>query len=65
MNASWLSFAIVRPVALTDADGTGAMRFGDEVDVGGEAPRGDVSIALADALVDDDRTGKALRVQSA
>tara|TARA_R110002033_G_scaffold94527_1_gene143740 strand:- start:9597 stop:10205 length:609 start_codon:yes stop_codon:yes gene_type:complete len=64
LKASGLSYAIVRPVSLTDDDGSRDMRFGDEADVKGKAARGDVAAVLADAVEDDEWTGKALVMQS-
>ena len=40
------------------------MRFGEEADVKGKAARGDVAAVLADAVEDDEWTGKALVMQS-
>ncbi|SIT14175.1 NAD(P)H-binding [Roseivivax lentus] len=65
LKASGLSFAILRPVALTDDDGTRDMKFGDDVDVGTKAARGDVAAVLAQAVDDPDWTGKTLLMQSA
>lgn len=65
LKASGLSYAIVRPVSLTDEDGSRAFRFGDDVDTGAKAARGDVAAVLANALADADWTGKALLMQSA
>jgi len=64
LKASGLSYAIVRPVSLTDDDGSRDMRFGDEADVKGKAARGDVAAVLADAVEDDEWSGKALVMQS-
>ena len=64
LKASGLSYAIVRPVSLTDDDGSRDMRFGEEADVKGKAARGDVAAVLADAVEDDEWTGKALVMQS-
>ncbi|MFX0544135.1 SDR family oxidoreductase [Roseovarius sp. S1116L3] len=64
LMASGLSYAIVRPVSLTDEDGTRDMAFGDAVDVKGEAARGDVAHVLANAVDDPEWTGKALLMQS-
>jgi len=64
LKASGLSYAIVRPVSLTDDDGSRDMRFGDEADPKGKAARGDVAAVLADAVEDDEWTGKALVMQS-
>lgn len=65
LKASGLSYAIVRPVSLTDEDGSRDMLFGDAVDVKAKAARGDVAAVLATAVDDDDWTGKALLMQSA
>ena len=64
LKASGLSYAIVRPVSLTDDDGSRDMRFGDEVDPKAKAARGDVAAVLADAVEDEAWTGKALLMQS-
>ncbi len=64
LKASGLDFAIVRPVSLTDDDGTRDMRFGDDVDPKGKAARGDVAAVLATAIDDDQWTGKALLMES-
>ena len=64
LKASGLSYAIVRPVSLTDDDGSRDMRFGEEADVKGKSARGDVAAVLADAVEDDEWTGKALVMQS-
>jgi uncharacterized protein YbjT (DUF2867 family) len=64
LKASGLSYAIVRPVSLTDDEGSGNMRFGDDVDTKGKAARGDVAAVLANAVDDSEWTGKALLMQS-
>jgi len=64
LKASGLSYAIVRPVRLTDEDGTRNIVLGDDVDVGGKAARGDVAAVLANAVDDSGWTGKAQRMQS-
>ena len=64
LKASGLSYAIVRPVALTDDDGDRKMRFGEEVDPEAKAARGDVAAVLSNAIEDDQWTGKALLMQS-
>ncbi len=64
LKASGLSYAIVRPVSLTDDDGNRDMRFGDDVDPKGKAARGDVAAVLANAVEDEEWTGKALLMQS-
>lgn len=65
LKKSGLDYAILRPVALTDDNGTGDMLFGDDVDVTAKAARGDVATALADALESDAWTGKVKLMQSA
>lgn len=65
LKASGLTYAIVRPVALTGEDGTGEMKFGDDVDPQAKAARGDVATVLADAVTSDDWAGKTLLMQSA
>lgn len=64
LKASGLTYAIVRPVALTDDDGTGEMIFGNDVDPNAKAARGDVAEVLADAVTSDDWVGKTLLMQS-
>ncbi|SEL25679.1 NAD(P)H-binding [Roseovarius nanhaiticus] len=64
LEASGLPYAILRPVALTDEDGTREMRFGDDVDVEAKAARGDVAHVLADAVENADWQGKNLLMQS-
>ncbi len=65
LKASGLSYAIVRPVSLTDDDGERDVVFGSDVDVKGKAARGDVAAVLATAVDDDDWTGKAVLMESA
>ncbi|MEQ9401610.1 MAG: SDR family oxidoreductase [Longimicrobiales bacterium] len=65
LEASGLTFAILRPVSLTDEDGGGNVQLGDEVDPGATAARGDVARVLADAVEDPDWAGAVLRMQSA
>lgn len=65
LKASGLDFAILRPVALTDADGARDIVYGDAVDVQGEAARGDVAFALAQAVDDPEWRGKTLLMASA
>ncbi|WP_108484834.1 SDR family oxidoreductase [Oceaniglobus ichthyenteri] len=64
LMASGLSYAILRPVRLTDEDGTRDMRFGDQVDVKGMAARGDVAAVLARAVDDEDWHNQTLLMQS-
>ena len=65
LKSSGLSYAIVRPVSLTDEDGERNMVFGDDVDVKAKAARGDVAAVLANAVDDGEWTGKAMLMQSA
>ncbi|MEI4263627.1 SDR family oxidoreductase [Roseovarius sp. D0-M9] len=64
LKASGLSYAIVRPVSLTDDDGNREMAFGDDVDVKGKAARGDVAAVLAQAVDDPKWTNKVALMQS-
>jgi len=64
LKMSGLAFAIVRPVRLTDDDGAGNIRLGDDVDSGGEAARGDVASVLADAVDDAGWANKIALMQS-
>ncbi len=50
LRASGLEYAIVRPVRLTESNGTREIRLGNEVDENGEAARGDVAFILANAV---------------
>ncbi|MEL6474475.1 MAG: SDR family oxidoreductase [Pseudomonadota bacterium] len=65
LKGSALTYAIVRPVALTDEDGTGNMLFGNDVDPTAKAARGDVARVLADAVTSDEWVDKSLLMQSA
>lgn len=65
LKQSGLTYAIVRPVTLTEEDGTGDMLFGDKVDPKAKAARGDVARVLADAVTNDAWAGKTLLMQSA
>ena len=64
LRSSGLEYAILRPVALTDDDGSGDVRLGDDVDPEGEAARGDVARLLADAVDTPDWDGKILLMES-
>lgn len=65
LKASNLTYAIIRPVTLTDEDGSGEIRLDDDVDVDGEAARGDVAAVLAAAVDNDSWVGAVHRMQSA
>lgn len=64
LKSTDLEYAILRPVALTDEDGVGNTRLGDNVDPKGEAARGDVARLLADAAERSDWVGKILEMES-
>jgi uncharacterized protein YbjT (DUF2867 family) len=64
LKSSGLTYAILRPVSLTEEDGTRDMCFGDDVDVSAKAARGDVASVLADAVDDAKWAGTVLRMQS-
>ena len=64
LKSSNLEYAILRPVALTDDDGVGDVRLGEDVDPQGVAARGDVARLLADAAEAPDWVGKVLRMES-
>ena len=61
---SGLSYTIVRPVALTDDDGSRNMRLGDEVDPQGKAARGDVAAILARSTHEDALKNKVFLMES-
>ena len=64
LKAAPLEYAILRPVALTSADGGGDVRLGDAVDPKGEAARGDVARLLADAVEEPEWAGRVTRMES-
>ena len=64
LKASGLSYAIVRPVSLTEEDGKRDMRFGDDVDVKGKAARGDVAAVLVQAVDDREWNDKTRVMES-
>ncbi|HSM03843.1 MAG TPA: SDR family oxidoreductase [Longimicrobiales bacterium] len=65
LMASGLPYAIVRPVRLTEEDGSRDVRFGDAVEADATAARGDVASVLADAVEDEGWVGTVRRMQSA
>jgi len=65
LKHSGLSFAILRPVKLTDEEGERNLRFGQEVQLDAEAARGDVASVLADAVESSRWENKVARMQSA
>ena len=64
LKASGLSYTIVRPVSLTDDDGSRNMRLGEEVNPQGKAARGDVAAILARAATDASLAGKVFLMES-
>lgn len=64
LKASGLTYAILRPVALTDSGRSGNIRLGDDVDTAAEASRADVAYVLAEAVTGK-YDGRALNMQSA
>ncbi|MGX9854524.1 SDR family oxidoreductase [Limimaricola variabilis] len=64
LKASGLTYAIVRPVQLTDEDGNRNIALGDKVDPHGKAARGDVAATLADAVESSDWIGQVRLMQS-
>lgn len=64
LKASGLTYAIVRPVQLTDEDGDRNIALGDIVDPKGKAARGDVAATLADAVESSDWADQVRLMQS-
>jgi len=64
LKASGLNYVIVRPVRLTDDEGTLNVRLGDDVDPKGEAARGDVAAILARAVDEPEWIGKTFLMES-
>lgn len=65
LKASGLTYAILRPVALTDDDPGDGVILGDDVDKTAKASRADVARVLARAATTDELDGQALNMQSA
>ena len=64
LKASSLPYTIIRPVALTDEDGTRDYVFGNSVSTDGHAARGDVAAVLGDAIDSDRWLGEITLMQS-
>lgn len=64
LQQSGLTYAILRPVALTDDAMTARIKLGEGVDRQAEASRADVAAILAEAAVDGSYDGRALDMQS-
>lgn len=65
LEASGLTYVILRPVALTDDRKTDAVKLGDDVDQSAKAHRADVAAVLAEAAVSGRHDGKAMDMQTA
>ncbi|UYV39630.1 SDR family oxidoreductase [Rhodobacteraceae bacterium D3-12] len=65
LKASGLTYAILRPVALSDDGRSDVIVMGKEVDPSAQASRADVAAVLADAATSGTLDGKALDMQSA
>jgi uncharacterized protein YbjT (DUF2867 family) len=65
LKASGLTYAILRPVALTDTARSADVILGDNVDKSAEASRADVAHVLAQAVTTGRYDGQALNMQSA
>ncbi|WP_394691949.1 SDR family oxidoreductase [Hoeflea sp.] len=65
LKASGLTYAILRPVALTDEGRSDTVVLGDKVDKGAKASRADVAHLLAEAATTGRLDGQALDMQSA
>ena len=65
LKKSGLEYAIVRPVALTDDEGSRSIRYGEDVDPQGKAARGDVAAVLAAACTSVEWKNRTARMESA
>lgn len=65
LKQSGLEYAIVRPAALTDDDGSRSIRYGEDVDPQGKAARGDVAAVLATACTSVEWKNRTARMESA
>jgi uncharacterized protein YbjT (DUF2867 family) len=64
LQASGLTYSILRPVALTDDPKTDAVKLGNDVDQGAQARRADVAAVLAEAAVTGRHDGKVQEMQT-
>ncbi|MBI1404073.1 MAG: NAD(P)H-binding protein [Porphyrobacter sp.] len=64
LKSADIEYAILRPVALTEEDGGGAIRLGDDVDPNGKAARGDVARVLAEAAEAPQWKNRIARMES-
>lgn len=65
LKASGLTYAILRPVSLTDDGRSADVILGDQVDTSAKASRADVAAVLAEAATTGKHDGQALNMQSA
>lgn len=65
LKASGMTFAILRPVALTDGGRSEEVILGDQVSMSAEASRADVAAVLGEAATTGNLDGQALNMQSA
>ncbi len=65
LKASGLTYAILRPVALTDDGRSKDVILGDQVDPSAKASRADVAAVMAEAATTDKHDGQAQNMQSA
>jgi uncharacterized protein YbjT (DUF2867 family) len=65
LKASGMTYAILRPVALTDDGRSEEVFLGDKVNKSAEASRADVAAVLAEAATTGNLDGQALNMQSA
>ncbi|WP_342071854.1 SDR family oxidoreductase [Yoonia algicola] len=65
LMASGLTYAILRPVSLTDDGRSDDVILGDKVDPSAKASRADVAAVLAEAAASGKHDGQALKMQSA
>ncbi len=63
--ASGVPFSIVRPGALTHADGERDVRLGDDVEGKGTTARGDLAAVMVRALADDTLANRTFEMESA
>ncbi|SDZ59583.1 NAD(P)H-binding [Jannaschia faecimaris] len=63
--ASGLTYAILRPVSLTDDGRSDDVILGDKVDLSAKASRADVAAVLVEAATSGKHDGQALNMQSA
>lgn len=65
LKSSGLTYAILRPVSLTDDESSADVILGDRVDTSAKASRADVAAVLAEAATTGKYDGQALNMQSA